>query len=165
MNTEASDTDMQLVRRKKRRYRPLRPKPPVVFHSKPPVTSRGPPGPQSGGDLTRRLSASPQDHRRDSLQVADVGAEDFASDQELYAEKTRKQREFQTSSAGQHAPPLSPSPSPLVCTATKAAGYKKDRADEISNEKKSDAAPEHKADREFKAHFPTRWYSPLVLSV
>ena len=33
VNTEASHTDMQLVRRKKRRYRPLHPKPPVVFYT------------------------------------------------------------------------------------------------------------------------------------
>ena len=33
-------------------------------------------------------------------------------------------------------------------TAEAAAGYKKDRSDEISNEMKSNAAPEHKADRE-----------------
>ena len=39
--------------------------------------------------------------------IADVGAENFASDKELYAEKARKQRGYQTPSAGQHASPLS----------------------------------------------------------
>ena len=88
--------------------------------------------------------------------IADVGAEGFASDKELYAGKARKQKEIQTPPAGQHASPLVLSP--LVHTATKAvgqkldeekeaAGYKKDRRDEISKKAKSCAAPEHKADR------------------
>ena len=75
---------------------------------KPPVTSRGPPGPpgsQSGRGLPKPpvVSEGLQASRGDLLQVregiADVGAEDFASD-----EKTRNQKELQTPSAGLHTP-------------------------------------------------------------
>ena len=95
--------------------------------------------------------------------AGDAGANGFASDEELYAEKTRKQMEFQKGL--RHASPLALSPSP--CTATNegpcrmTVGAKPDCMkldDEISNEMKSKkadresmskyAAPEHKKDRE-----------------
>ena len=50
---------------------------------------------------------------------ADVGADGFAADEDLYAEKTYKRQNSQKFQKGEHAPSVAPSPaSPVLCVET-----------------------------------------------